>query len=37
LRERYPNLGKARVHVLLEPWWEQRGFDCPSVSTNGQI
>ena len=37
LRERYPNLGKARVHVLLEPWCEQRGLRCPSVSTIGRI
>ena len=37
LRWRYPNLGKARVHVLLKPWCEERGFDCPSVSTIGRI
>jgi len=35
--KRYPNLSKARVHVLLEPWCEQRGLRCPSVSTIGRI
>ena len=37
LREKYPNLGKARIYVLLKPWCEERGLRCPSVSTIGQI
>ena len=26
LREKYPNLGKARIYVLLKPWCEERGL-----------
>ena len=37
LRKKYPNLGKARIHVLLKPWCEERGLVCPSVSTIGRI
>ncbi|RLA83451.1 MAG: hypothetical protein DRG31_06160, partial [Deltaproteobacteria bacterium] len=37
LREKHPNLGKARVYVLLKPWCEERRFRCPSVSTIGRI
>jgi transposase InsO family protein len=37
LRKRYPNLGKARVHVLLKPWCAERNLPCPSVSTIGRI
>jgi len=37
LREKYPNLGKARIYVLLKPWCEQRGLRCPSISTIGRI
>ena len=37
LRKRYPNLGKAKVHVLLAPWCAENGLPCPSVSTIGRI
>jgi len=37
LREEFPNLGKAKVKVLLEPWCEKQGIRCPSVSTIGRI
>ena len=37
LRKKYPNLGKARLHVLLKPWCEKRKLKCPSVSTIGRI
>jgi len=42
LRRQYPNLGKAnlgkaRIHVLLKPWCEDRGLPCPSESTIGRI
>jgi len=37
LREEFPNLGKAKVRVLLEPWCAEQGIPCPSESTIGRI
>ena len=37
LREKYPNLGKARIYVLLKLWGEERGVRWPSNSTIGRI
>ena len=33
LRTTYPNLGKAKLHVLLRPWCAQQNLALPSVST----
>jgi hypothetical protein len=33
LRTLHPNLGKAKLHVLLAPWCAQHGIGLPSVST----
>ncbi len=32
LRTLHPNLGEAKLHVLLEPWCAQHGIALPSVS-----
>ncbi|MEW5708714.1 MAG: helix-turn-helix domain-containing protein [Pseudomonadota bacterium] len=37
LRTLHPNLGKAKLHVLLKPWCEQHGLRLPSVSTIGRF
>ena len=37
LREAYPNLGKAKVHVLLQEWCKANNLKCPSESTIGRI
>jgi len=37
LRTLHPNIGKAKLHVLLEPWCAQHGIALPSVSTIGRI
>ena len=37
LRRQYPNLGKAKLHVLLRDWCAQRRLALPSVSTIGRI
>jgi transposase InsO family protein len=37
LRTLHPNLGKAKLHVLLASWCEARGISLPSVSTLGRI
>jgi hypothetical protein len=37
LREEFPNLGKAKVRVLLDVWCKERGIHCPSESTIGRI
>ncbi len=37
LRTTYPNLGKAKLHVLLQPWCTQQGRPLPSVSTIGRL
>lgn len=37
LRRLYPNLGKAKLQVLLEPWCREHGLHLPSVSTIGRI
>jgi hypothetical protein len=37
LRTLSPNLGKAKLHVLLAPWCAQHGIALPSVSTIGRL
>lgn len=37
LRENYPNIGKAKLYVILKPWCEQNNFNLPSESTIGRI
>jgi transposase-like protein len=37
LREVYPNIGKAKLYHLLQPFCEERGFKTPSESTIGRI
>ena len=37
VRTTYPNLGKAKLHVLLQPWCAQQGLALPSVSTLGRL
>ena len=37
LRRAYPNLGKAKLQVLLEPWCNSQGMECPSASTIGRL
>ena len=37
LRTTYPNLGKAKLHVLLHPWCQEHGLALPSVSTIGRL
>ena len=37
LRRQYPNLGKAKLHVLLRDWCAQQRLPLPSVSTIGRI
>ncbi len=37
LRTTFPNLGKAKLHVLLAPWCEAHGLALPSVSTIGRL
>jgi len=37
LREKYPNIGKAKLHVILKPWCEDNNITLPSESTIGRI
>ena len=37
LRERHPNVGKEKVHVLLVPWCARRGVRCPGERTIGRL
>ncbi|MFZ5537927.1 MAG: integrase core domain-containing protein [Pseudomonadota bacterium] len=37
LRQAHPNLGKAKLHVLIAPWCEAQRLPVPSVSTIGRI
>ena len=37
MRTIYPNLGKAKLQVLLRPWCAQQGLALPSVSTIGRL
>ena len=37
LRERHPNIGKEKLHVLLAPWCDEHGSPRPSVSTIGRL
>lgn len=37
LRRQWPNLGKAKLHVLLEPWCKEQKIPLPSVSSIGRI
>jgi len=36
LREEYPNIGKAKLHVMLKPWCKENNFIIPSESTIGR-
>ena len=37
LREKYPNLGKAKLHVILKPWCQENNHTLPSESTIGRV
>ncbi len=37
LREYYPNIGKAKLHILLQPWCKNNYLPIPSESTIGRI
>jgi transposase InsO family protein/transposase len=37
LREKFPNIGKSKLHVILKPWCEQNNLSLPSESTIGRI
>lgn len=37
LREKYPNIGKAKLHVMLKPWCEENNLTLPSESTIGRV
>ena len=37
LREKYPNIGKAKLHVMLQPWCKENNFETLSESTIGRI
>lgn len=37
LREEYPNIGKAKLYILLKPWCEENNLTPPSESTIGRI
>ncbi len=37
LRDKHPNLGKDKIHRLLETWCKQEKHPCPSVSTIGRL
>ena len=37
LRERYPNIGKAKLYHLLKPWCTRHDLPIPSESTIGRV
>lgn len=37
LREKYPNIGKTKLHVMLQSWCENNNLQTPSESTIGRI
>ena len=37
LREKYPNIGKAKLHIMLKSWCEENDLLLPSESTIGRI
>lgn len=37
LRADHPNLGKEKIHVLLQPWCRQNNTACPSPRTIGRL
>nr|WP_187648266.1 helix-turn-helix domain-containing protein [Nitrosophilus labii] len=37
LREKYPNIGRAKLYHLLKPFCEKKGIKTPSESTIGRI
>lgn len=37
LRSQYPNLGKEKLHPLLEPFCQMRQLPCPSARTIGRL
>ena len=36
LREKYPNIGKAKLYVMLKPWCKENSLTLPSQSTIGR-
>ena len=37
LREKYPNIGKSKLHTILKPWCKENKLELPSESTIGRI
>jgi len=37
LREKYPNLGKAKLYHMLKPWCKEKGLSMLSESTIGRV
>lgn len=37
LRQKYPNIGKAKLHIMLKPWCKENDLSLPSESTIGRI
>jgi len=37
LRETHPNMGKAKLHTILQPWCKENNIHLPSESTIGRI
>ncbi len=37
LREKYPNLGKAKLHEVLKPFCKENNLELPSESTIGRV
>ncbi len=37
LREKYPNIGKAKLYHMLKPWCKANGLSLPSESTIGRV
>jgi len=37
LREEYPNLGKAKLYHMIQPWCQERGLPVISESTIGRV
>jgi len=37
IRQKYPNLGKDKIYLILNPWYKEHNLRCPSVTTIGRI
>jgi transposase InsO family protein len=37
LREKHPNIGKAKLYVMLKPWCKKNNLSLPSESTIGRL